>query len=417
MLKDRLLQSGFKVLGLRLLGVALVFILTWLMTHYYGASGYGNYIMFSLLVQIFSLIVLFGMDQYGLKTIASNEAPKGYINLSFLIALVGTLILIPLIFLVNGTLQLINQDLLLYLFPAIFFLASIRISAEVLRSKSQNVWHAILSNVSISLLFIISLAYLLFQGLEKGYSLAVVYTFSLGLVGILGFIILVKHINSRSFSIPKNIFTILKKSSPFLLVGSLMFLNEWVDKICLKLFTDSAQVGIYSLANRLTQFIAFPLMAFNVGLASTVSQKFSAGKTAELQKAISLINRNSLMIGVAVFLVLIVLAKYLLQFFGQEFIIGQYALYLLALAQLVNVLMGPVGVVMKMTNGASNFQYIILASVGINILLNVSLIPIYGINGAAFATLLGMIVLNVWAYFWIKKNIGVSTLAKLGKYG
>ena len=77
---------------------------------------------------------------------------------------------------------------------------------------------------------------------------------------------------------------------------------------------------------------------------------------------------------------------------------------IITMAYLINALLGPVGYVLNMTNNQHVFMKILLIGLGINILLNSILIPIYKINGAAIATLVSMSVWNIMSFYILKQK-------------
>ena len=96
--------------------------------------------------------------------------------------------------------------------------------------------------------------------------------------------------------------------------------------------------------------------------------------------------------------------------FGVEFISGSNVLIIISIAQFVNAISGSVGYIMQMTDNQVIFRNVILIASLINILLNYLLIPMYGINGAAVATLISMIFWNLTLIIYIKKKLGFLTV-------
>ncbi len=407
MLKDTLLKSGYQVMFLRIIGVALVTLLTWLMTKFYGATKYGDFVVFSMCVQILSMLAVLGLDQYLLRELSRPYSQKNLVGWSLLLCLFSSILWTALFFIANRYLQLIDPSLVKMLGLSTFMLGLIRIIAESLRSKGKALLHTILSQFLLPLFSIIFLV--LFYFILEDFlvlSLERIYYLSLIIVGTVAGIMLAIYLPQRFIFKPLNSKKVLQKSLPFLWLGSMMLVNEWADKICLKMLRDSHELGVYSLANRLSQFIAFPLMAFNVGLAPKVSKSFSEASISELKTNVRKVSRPAFLLAILILSFLFLLDDIILPFFGDEFIAAKLVLLILGLAQLVNVFFGPVGVIMKMTDGVKIFQYIIFISLLSNIVLNVLLIPNYGIEGAAIATLVSFCLINGLAAIWIKRNLG-----------
>jgi O-antigen/teichoic acid export membrane protein len=62
-----------------------------------------------------------------------------------------------------------------------------------------------------------------------------------------------------------------------------------------------------------------------------------------------------------------------------------------------------------MTGREKAFQNIILTAGAINIVLNAALIPRYGINGAAVASMVSMVFWNLMSVCYISRNLGIKT--------
>lgn len=85
----------------------------------------------------------------------------------------------------------------------------------------------------------------------------------------------------------------------------------------------------------------------------------------------------------------------LLELFGSEFSVGYDVVTILLVGQIVNALAGSVGFIMIMTKHQKEAAWIVSISAAINIALNYLLIPQFGLEGAAVATALTMVVRNV----------------------
>ena len=97
-------------------------------------------------------------------------------------------------------------------------------------------------------------------------------------------------------------------------------------------------------------------------------------------------------------------------FFGKEYLSGQKSLLILMIGQFFSSMAGSVGYILQMTGRQSIFQNIILISTFINIILNFILIPRYGLIGAAFASMVSIILWNLLSIIYIYINYKVLTL-------
>jgi O-antigen/teichoic acid export membrane protein len=112
---------------------------------------------------------------------------------------------------------------------------------------------------------------------------------------------------------------------------------------------------------------------------------------------------------------LIIGSQWFLLLFGRDFTGGQTPLTILCIGQLVNAAMGSVGYLLIMTGHGRDAAVGIAAGAGVNLLLSALLIPHWGVNGAAAASAIGLIVWNVVLAVFVWKRIGILTTA-LGRF-
>ena len=110
---------------------------------------------------------------------------------------------------------------------------------------------------------------------------------------------------------------------------------------------------------------------------------------------------------------LFIFSELVLSIFGLEYVIGKHVLQILLLAQLINVITGPVGPIFQMTNRQNKLQWFIFASLIFNIILSLFLVGPFGLEGVAFGSAVGMVLWNLSGAIYIYKKIGIKTWATL----
>jgi len=99
-----------------------------------------------------------------------------------------------------------------------------------------------------------------------------------------------------------------------------------------------------------------------------------------------------------------------LSMLGQEFAIAKTTLLILLVGQVVNVMSGSVGFILQMTGKEKIYQNILLLALVCNIVLNILLIPKFGIEGAAIASTFSLLFWNLSSVLYIYKKYKVLTL-------
>ena len=108
-------------------------------------------------------------------------------------------------------------------------------------------------------------------------------------------------------------------------------------------------------------------------------------------------------------LILFIWGKTLLTLiFGTEFEVGYSALVILVLAQLVNASFGAIGVLMNMTRNEKFLARALGIASAANVILNIILIPFFGIIGAATATVISIAIWNTLLFVVAKRKIGIT---------
>jgi hypothetical protein len=96
--------------------------------------------------------------------------------------------------------------------------------------------------------------------------------------------------------------------------------------------------------------------------------------------------------------------------FRSEFLRGTEALIILSIGQFINAATGPVSNILVMTGRQKLNRNLMVGTTIIAIILDLILIPIYGIVGAACVNTFGIILMNLIPFFLIKYYYGFYTL-------
>lgn len=188
--------------------------------------------------------------------------------------------------------------------------------------------------------------------------------------------------------------------------GSIVFSH--VDTVLIGYFMENADVGVYRVTFQFTTAAAFITSAMSTVMFPNVSNWGAHGEYSMAESALAKGFTYSLLLAVPVFAGGLLLGDRLLYFFyGAGFAHGAPALYVLLTVQVVNVFMSLQTMCLYALNYPKEaFKVTAVASIA-NILLNLALIPILGITGAAVATLVTMTLNAVLAYRVLKRIIDV----------
>jgi O-antigen/teichoic acid export membrane protein len=189
--------------------------------------------------------------------------------------------------------------------------------------------------------------------------------------------------------------------------GAIIF--SYADTIMIGYFMSEADVGIYRTAFQLTSAGTFITLALVSVLFPKISGWHTEGQIPFIENALARAFSYSLLLAVPVAVGGWILGDSLLYYlYGAPFATGATALALLLAVQIVNVFMHlQIMTVNAMNQPRKSFQITAGASIA-NIVINLLLIPILGIVGAAIATLATMSMNAFLAYFVLSKHIHVK---------
>lgn len=195
----------------------------------------------------------------------------------------------------------------------------------------------------------------------------------------------------------------------FFLLSGFNSLDTNIDILMLGIFASESVVGVFSTTQRVSAALYVFMAIMNRLAAAPFSHLHTTNEKEKLQSTITKITRWTSYISLPVFIVIILFSKPILSFFGKGFAEGQTALIILCVGQMFAIITGPVGNLSIMTgNEKINIRYTFVMII-VSIILNVILIPLMGINGAAIAAAFVNILWNCAMFAAVKSKTGLST--------
>lgn len=198
---------------------------------------------------------------------------------------------------------------------------------------------------------------------------------------------------------------------PLLFVGGMYVINDRADIAILGAIKGVEEAGIYAVANRGAGLITLLLMSANVALGPIVASMHAVDRKEKLQLVVTKSARVALFAAVPVACGMIFFGYWFLFFFGPEFTRGQTALAILSGGYLVNTAAGSVGLLLTMTGRERDVATGVGISAVLNVILNLILIPKWGMAGAATATATSMVLWNVLLAVSVYRSIGIHSTA------
>ena len=195
------------------------------------------------------------------------------------------------------------------------------------------------------------------------------------------------------------------RSAPLVLSGAAMILFQRVDVILVRNFLGDYQAGLYgSAANIMILFSLIPLV-LSESLAPRIFKEIDSKKSKELRFKFSYI---LISIGLLLSLAMSVLSYPLIYIlYGEKYLVTWNVLLILSLSPLL-ISLGSVAGQLIVADNTQNWAYVkSIVGCAITIILNLVLIPILGIEGAALSTLAGLFIANFAAHYFIPIYRGI----------
>ncbi len=172
---------------------------------------------------------------------------------------------------------------------------------------------------------------------------------------------------------------------------------------------SNADVGIYRTAFQLTSVATFTTMAFHTVLYPKISTWGAQDKSQKLKIPLARAFTYSLFLAIPTCIGGLILGERLLYYlYGASFTAGTSALYFLLLVQVVNVFMFLGTMSLNALNRPKDAFWITVIAAIANILLDLVLIPVLGITGAAIATLIAMTLNALGALILLSRIISIK---------
>lgn len=162
-------------------------------------------------------------------------------------------------------------------------------------------------------------------------------------------------------------------------------LLEWIDVLLVGLFLGPVASGIYGAVNRCVRVGAMVEHTARVVTGPEISSAIARGDAVRARQIFVSSTRILIAVGWPFFITLAAFGPALLSFFGSGFVEGAPLFWIIGAAMLVQMAAGGVQSVLLMS-GRSRWQlYNKLSALAVAVLLNLTLIPLWGLAGAAFA--------------------------------
>ena len=248
---------------------------------------------------------------------------------------------------------------------------------------------------TFKLVAIISLLLLGFGvlGATWGWVLAIILTPFLALYFLEKKLFPVSHSKIKSIPVEKELFSF---SWPLIFVSVAGLVIGWTDTLMIGYFSTASDVGIYNVALPTAMLLMNITVAFSMIFLPVASELYARNRIDDLRTAYSAVTKWVFSLTLPIFLLMALFSESIIRLiFGSAYIHGAIVLSILAAGFFIDSATGPVGSITQIYGRTKINMGCSFIGAGANFTLNLLLIPICGIEGAAIATASSYILMKI----------------------
>lgn len=410
-----LVKSSFIVSISLFLSKLISYIYRIVIARHYGPEAYGLFALSIMLIGWFRIFGGLGLKQGALRYISLFRGQNKTYNIQYIFKK-SLIILIITGTLAGSLLFFFSEYLALNIFSNPNLIIFLKISSitiplallgefllSVIRSYEKIGWFSFISNILGNLGKLIILITLIFFGVNL-ISIPISYLTEVILIVLASYFVckftFFKFFNSNKVvsnnENKKTFKEMFSYSWPFMFYGVMTSIFYWIDSFMIGIFINAEELGIYHAAIPIALLLTFPLDIFRQLFFPLVTKEYSKGNINSVKELSKQVEKWVFVITTP-FLILFVVfpGVFINLFFGSEYLLAENALRFLSIGVLFTSLFGISEDLLSIKGKSKLILLDILIGALLNIILNFILVPLYGISGAGFATMISLIILNL----------------------
>ena len=388
------------------LGVtAIGYIATLYFAHVLGPAILGSFFLFTAYYGIFDLIQDGGFGGASIKRISEGKDQEQYFTAGIISRIFLMFISIIIFIILAPFLAGINDNNLFYWLIIALVIGTVNSISAIEIIGTAQVGITQIGNFINTLVKIFIQILAVFLGWSAG-GLALGFISGIIVSALINFRFIHLSLSKCNLSHFKSLFTY--SFWTFLSSGGVLIFS-YADTILIGFFMNEGDVGIYRIAFQLATVASFSVSAFQSVLFPWISRWHTQNNISMIELSLSKAITYCLLLAIPITVGGIVLSDKLLYFlYGAGFQSGANTLIILLFVQIASIFMILLTLCLNATNKPRESFFVTLVSAILNIILNLFLIPILGIVGAATATLLTMSTNALLAYILLKPVVKLS---------
>jgi len=397
------------------------YLLRLLLAENLSISEFGLVYAIIVLFAFFSIFQHLGLNSALTKYIAEFKVENNFkkiksaIGMVVIIQLLSSFIIALMFFLLSDYLainyfKIAGAALYIKIYSVVLFISPLLISARSIFQGFQNIKYFSLTDF-LKMFLVLILTFLFLKQEVGTLSIFIAYFISVIFTSFLFFILAITKVFPKFFIIAFKWDSILFKKLiyfglPVLFYSVSGMVFGYIDTILLTLFRGLEEVALYNVALPTANALASFGLIFTSLLLPLVSELWAKKDSDRLTKGINLLYKNLFIILVPISLVFIIFSELILKIlFGVEYIGASFVFRVLILGVIFISYSSLNGSILSGIGKPKVYGSITGVMVIFNLVLDLILIPKYGLNGAGISTLFSYILIFIVSSYFLRKYI------------
>ena len=419
-------KSSFIVFIGLLISKVLTYVYRITIARSFGPEIYGLFSVAIMVLGWFMLFASFGFSEGLIRYVSFYIGKKQYSKIRYLFLISTTITLIfgiistLLLFLLSEFISIRifhNPNLTIFLrifsFLIPIYLVS-NIFLSILQAYEKINWYSFIINIVQNFVRFIALVIFILIGFKIN---SVIYSYFLGFVAMLLVAYFVCRYQTKEIFQKQPLEKKIKKQTakeffsyswPLIFTMAISEIFYWTDSFFIGFFKGVTEVGYYNAAIPIALLLAFVPEIFIKLFFPIITKEYSQKRLNVVKQISQQVGKWVLVLNLPIFLIILLFPGAIINLlFGPQYLVASNALRILSVGAFVSSLVWISYSLLSMAGKTKIILKSFLAAAVLNILLNLILIPPYGVNGAAIATTFSKIVFSFILIVQVKKNLSI----------
>jgi O-antigen/teichoic acid export membrane protein len=416
-LRQQLLHGVLGSVGVKTASILVQFAVGVALARVLGPKMLGVYAFSMAIVQVTVIFAQFGFPSYLVRSAAVHKAKSASSDLRadiigagqivFILSILSITAFIGLIVLWEPNTDIITQQALMFALVLIPLFALAATICGAIRGLGYVVAGQFVGALIRPIVFLGGLLAIYLLGLQMSPQTALL-AHALGALATLvaAFLLLRQYLPAvASFSMSQIRHRhLLRQSFPFLLLAGAQVINSQTDILMLGMLTTQDQVGIYRVAVQVASILSVVLFTIAMVISPQIARLHASQSWNQIRRILVYSHRTGLLAMLPLALLVVIFsADFLALVFGEPYRSASGSLNILALGTVPYAAVGFAGIALSMLGKAKIAAVLTFSTVLLNIGLNLVLIPRFGLEGAAIATVVSRFVVDVRGIFYLRQ--------------